>query len=287
MPMSAIVIKTVEEMQKFSSIARLSGEKIGLVPTMGFLHDGHLSLVKKSKSLADVTIVSIFVNPTQFAPTEDLEKYPRDFKRDEELLNDAGVDAIFYPSVEEIYPKGFQTYVEVNEITKELEGEKRPAHFKGVTTIVNMLFNIVKPDFAVFGQKDAQQVAVIKQMTRDMRMGIDILVQPITREEDGLAMSSRNIYLNEKERKDALVLSRSLDKARKMIDEGEREVKKIITKIKSVLDSVDTSDKDYVAVVNAVSFKAVKKLEEKNEYYILIACKIGKTRLIDNLLVKL
>ena len=285
--MSAIVIKTVEEMQKFSSIARLSGEKIGLVPTMGFLHDGHLSLVKKSKSLADVTIVSIFVNPTQFAPTEDLEKYPRDFKRDEELLNDAGVDAIFYPSVEEIYPKGFQTYVEVNEITKELEGEKRPAHFKGVTTIVNMLFNIVKPDFAVFGQKDAQQVAVIKQMTRDMRMGIDILVQPITREEDGLAMSSRNIYLNEKERKDALVLSRSLDKARKMIDEGEREVKKIITKIKSVLDSVDTSDKDYVAVVNAVSFKAVKKLEEKNEYYILIACKIGKTRLIDNLLVKL
>ena len=287
MPMSAIVIKTVEEMQKFSSIARLSGEKIGLVPTMGFLHDGHLSLVKKSKSLADVTIVSIFVNPTQFAPTEDLEKYPRDFKRDEELLNDAGVDAIFYPSVEEIYPKGFQTYVEVNEITKELEGEKRPAHFKGVTTIVNMLFNIVKPDFAVFGQKDAQQVAVIKQMTRDMRMGIDILVQPITREEDGLAMSSRNIYLNEKERKDALVLSRSLDKARKMIDEGEREVKKIITKIKSVLDSVDTSDKDYVAVVNAVSFNAVNKLEEKNEYYILIACKIGKTRLIDNLLVKL
>lgn len=254
---------------------------------MGFLHDGHLSLVKKSKKQTDITIVSIFVNPTQFAPNEDLAKYPRDIERDKKLLEKHDVDYLFIPDVKEIYPENFQTFVEVDRITKHLEGEFRPTHFKGVSTIVSILFNIVKPDFAFFGQKDAQQAAVIKQMVGDLKFNIKIVVCPIVREKDGLALSSRNFYLSKKEREDALVLSRSLNLAEKLIKDGEMVSENIINKMKEIIYSVETSKLDYIKIVNAGTFEEVDKIISGNRIYILIACKIGTTRLIDNVLIKI
>lgn len=254
---------------------------------MGFLHEGHLSLVKKSKAKADITIVSIFVNPTQFAPNEDLLKYPRDIKRDKQLLKNAGVDYVFIPSADEIYPEGFQTFVEVDKITKHLEGETRPIHFRGVATVVTILFNIVRPDYAFFGQKDAQQAAVIKRMVKDLKSGIEITVCPIIREQDGLAKSSRNIYLSPQERKDALALSRSLKIAEKLIKEGKRNSAVIINKMNEVISSVNSSKLDYIKIVDEEKFEEVVKLSAGQKYYILIACKIGKTRLIDNILFRI
>ena len=282
-----VIIKTVYEMHSFSREKKREGKTIALVPTMGFLHEGHLSLVKKAKQVADVVVVSIFVNPTQFAPNEDFTKYPRDEKRDKELLEELNVDALFIPDAEEIYSKDFQTYVEVREITKTLEGEFRPTHFKGVTTIVAILFNCVMPDISIFGQKDAQQAAVIMRMVKDLKFGIDIIVEPIIRESDGLAMSSRNVYLNEKERNDALVLYKSLLYSKSKIENGEREVDKIVGGMKEIINSVNTSQLDYIQVVNSMNFSAVEKLTEGTEYNILIACRIGKTRLIDNIMVKI
>jgi len=252
---------------------------------MGYLHEGHLSLVKKSKEKTDITVVSIFVNPAQFAPNEDLLKYPRDIKRDKQLLKSAGADYVFIPSVGEIYPEGFQTFVEVNKITRQLEGEFRPVHFRGVTTIVNILFNIVNPDFAFFGQKDAQQAAVIKRMVKDLKLGINIIVCPIIREQDGLAKSSRNIYLSPQERKDALVLSSSLKAAYLMIKAGKRNSGKIINKMKEIISGVVSSGIDYIKIVDEEKFEEAAKLTAGKKYYILIACRIGKTRLIDNILV--
>ena len=205
-------------MQSVSRQISCSGKKIGLVPTMGYLHQGHLSLIKKSKELCDITVVSIFVNPTQFAPTEDYEKYPRDIERDNKLLKEYNIDYVFVPSQEEIYSSGYQSYVYVNEISKKFEGEFRPTHFRGVTTIVSILFNCVKPDLAFFGQKDAQQAAVIKQMVSDLKYDIEIIVCPIVRETDGLAMSSRNVYLSPEERTKALTLHKSLLYAKKLIE---------------------------------------------------------------------
>jgi len=272
-------------MHRLSSKIKASGKSIGFVPTMGFLHEGHLSLVKKSKAKCDITIASIFINPTQFSPNEDLAKYPRDIKRDKNLLTNAGVDFLFYPDVNEIYPNGFQTYVIVEDITKNLEGEFRPTHFRGVTTIVSILFNSVMPDNAFFGQKDAQQAAIIKQMVKDLRLNLKIIICPIIREKDGLAMSSRNIYLSEKERKDALVLNRSLRIAERVIKEGEKNSEKIISRMKAEIISVDTSNIDYISIVNSETFEQVENILGRNNYYILIACRIGKTRLIDNILI--
>lgn len=252
---------------------------------MGFLHKGHLSLVKRSKLENDLTIVSIFVNPTQFAPNEDFSAYPRDQKKDEELLTEEKVDFLFMPSPDEIYPLGYKTYVVVEELTAKFEGESRPTHFKGVTTIVNILFNIVKPDRAYFGQKDAQQAVVIKHMVKDLRMNVDVVVCPLIREPDGLAMSSRNVYLNEKEREDALVLSKALLKADRMISEGERVTGVVIKEMKNIINSVDSSELDYIKIVDEESFEELKRLHENNSYLVLIACKIGKTRLIDNITV--
>lgn len=272
-------------MQDVSFSLKSAGKTIGFVPTMGFLHEGHLSLVKRSKELCDVTIVSIFVNPTQFSPSEDLALYPRDIEKDNKLLLEQKVDYLFYPDANEIYPENFQTFVAVNHITKKLEGEFRPIHFKGVTTVVNILFNCVMPHHAFFGQKDAQQAAVIKQMVNDLKMPVNIIVCPIVRETDGLAMSSRNVFLSEDERKDALALYKALQKAKKMIHEGERRVTLIISEMITTITNVKSSKLDYIKIVKSKSFEVREELKSSNEYYILIACKIGDTRLIDNELI--
>ena len=238
-------------MQLISNQLHLEGKVIGLVPTMGYLHEGHLSLITKSKKTSDITVVSVFVNPTQFGPKEDFGKYPRNIRRDKQLLKEAGVDYVFIPDMKEIYPDQFQTYVNVEKTTKILEGESRPTHFRGVTTIVSMLFNVVNPDKAYFGQKDAQQAFVIRQMARDLKFNINIVVIPIVREKDGLALSSRNVYLSGKERTDALVLNHSLIYARKMIANGSKDSAKILRGMKRMINPVDSSDLDYVSIVSA------------------------------------
>jgi pantoate--beta-alanine ligase len=254
---------------------------------MGYLHDGHLSLVKKSKKLCDKTILSIFVNPAQFGPSEDLAQYPRDIQKDTKLLLENGVDFLFLPNAEDIYPQTFQTFVNVENITGNLEGEFRPTHFRGVTTIVNILFNCVNPDYAFFGQKDAQQAAVIKQMVSDLKLPVNIIICPIVRESDGLAMSSRNIYLSGNERSDALILSKSLNAAKKKIMNGERNVSLILSDMISKINNVSSSNLDYIKIAEANTFEIVEYLKKGNEYYILIACRIGKTRLIDNELIRI
>ena len=249
---------------------------------MGFLHDGHLSLIRESKKTCDVTIVSIFVNPIQFGPSEDFNKYPRDVDRDNKLLEDEAVDYLFLPSTEEIYPKNFQTYVNVEYVSKKLEGEFRPTHFRGVSTIVLILFNCVQPDYAFFGQKDAQQLAVINQMVKDLKLDVKIIGCPIVREKDGLAMSSRNVYLSPLERKEALVLHRSLELAKKMIYDGERRTSKILSDMIELFSKIPSANLDYIKIVEADTLEIVDELNPVIEYYIMIACKIGKTRLIDN-----
>jgi len=282
-----ITISSIDEIHSLTNKIRKEGKSIGFVPTMGFLHDGHISLIKEAKKNNDVTIVSIFVNPTQFSPTEDLASYPRDLEKDKSLLINAEVDYLFFPNTEDFYPNDFQTFVEVNKISKILEGEFRPTHFKGVTTVVAMLFNCINPDNAYFGQKDAQQAAVINQMVKDLKYDIKINVSPIVRENDGLAMSSRNVYLNEKERKDALVLSRSLSIADELIKNGEKNTTNILTEMKKKINSVESSDLNYVSIVEADSFTIIDTIEKGRSYYILVACKIGKTRLIDNKFVSI
>lgn len=254
---------------------------------MGYLHEGHLSLVKASKSDNDITVASIFVNPTQFGPNEDLSKYPRDFTRDESLLSEIGTDYIFYPKIEEIYPKGFQTYVIQEQISSFLEGAIRPVHFRGVTTIVSILFNIVKPQRAYFGQKDAQQCAVLNRMVTDLCFDLEMKICPIVREPDGLAMSSRNIYLSPQERLDALVLSKSLNLAAGMIENGERVCDKIKGIALSLLKDIPSASPDYFEIVDFDTFEIVSTIESKKSYFLLTACKIGKTRLIDNQLIHL
>lgn len=273
-------------MQQLSEQLHLEGKVIGLVPTMGYLHEGHLSLISRCRKTSDVTVVSVFVNPTQFGPGEDFGRYPRNIRRDKKLLESAEVDYVFIPGAEEIYPGDFQSYVNVENVTKILEGESRPKHFRGVTTIVSMLFNMVNPDYAYFGQKDAQQAFIIKQMAKDLKFNIKIVVVPIVREQDGLALSSRNVYLTDKERQDALVLNHSLIYAKKKISSGTRDAIKITAGMKRMINRIESADLDYVGITDALSFSPVKKLKHGRKYYILVACCIGKTRLIDNILVK-
>jgi len=254
---------------------------------MGFLHKGHISLIKESKKRADVTIVSVFVNPTQFAPNEDFSKYPRDIEKDTLLLSEEGVDFLFYPSVKEIYSDNYQTSVEVSDITKILEGEFRPTHYKGVTTVVAILFNCVNPDFAFFGQKDAQQTAVIRQMINDLKYDIEIVICPIIREDDGLAMSSRNIFLSPSEREKALIINQSLFQAREIIALGEYYAKTIIKKVNNNFLKESTIHLNYLKIVNAETFKEIDYLKKSESFYILVAAKVGNIRLIDNLLINL
>lgn len=277
------LIHSSSEMQQISLSLKKEGKKIGFVPTMGYLHQGHISLVKESKKKTDITIVSIFVNPTQFAPNEDLNKYPRDMERDNGLLSSEGVDIVFFPSTADMYPPEFQTYVNVEKVTMEFEGAIRPTHFRGVSTVVAKLFNIVLPDYAFFGQKDAQQSVVIKRMVKDLCFPVKIKICPIIREEDGLAMSSRNIYLAGEERTDALVLSKSLTLAESLIyHKGERSCKTIVDAMTELYKNVESAELQYIKIVNEISFKEVENLDAGSKYFVLIACKIGNTRLIDN-----
>jgi len=281
------MLNSVHEVHNYSRQARAVGKKIGLVPTMGYLHEGHLSLVREIKKYCDLVVVSIFVNPTQFSPNEDLDAYPRDLDRDIALLENEGVNAVFYPQPEEIYPANFSTYVDVMGLNSKFEGSSRPTHFRGVTTIVSILFNAVSPNVSVFGQKDAQQAAVIQKMVKDLKFDIDIVIAPIVREESGLAMSSRNIYLTEDEKEDATILFRSLRHAKFLIEKGERDCGVIIKHVSEMINSVKSSNLDYVAIVEAETFIEVDELLPGSEYYILEACRFGKARLIDNILVKL
>lgn len=278
------LIDSISRMSTLVKILKKEGKSVGFVPTMGYLHEGHMSLVKAARKHTDVVVMSIFVNPLQFAQGEDFEKYPRDFKHDEELAASAGVDVIFYPSVKEIYPEGYAAYVNVEGLTNALCGASRPGHFKGVTTIVAKLFNIVKPDIAYFGQKDAQQAIVIKKMARDLNMDIEIKVMPIIRETGGLAMSSRNVYLSEAERRDSLVLNQSLEKASSLVKAGERDPAKVARAIKELIQEKPLVKIDYVSIVDTKDLKKVSTIS--GEVLIALAAFVGKTRLIDNAIIK-
>ncbi len=278
------VIDTIPRMSTLVKIFKKEGKTISLVPTMGFLHEGHLSLVRAARKHTDVVVMSIFVNPLQFGPKEDFDKYPRNMKRDEELATQAGVDIIFHPSAHDMYPENYSTFVNVEGLTDVLCGSSRPGHFKGVTTVVSKLFNIVRPNIAYFGQKDAQQSIVIKKMVEDLNMGIEIKVMPIVREPDGLAMSSRNMYLSAAERKSAPMLYESLKKAEALIKSGEREPSKIIKTIEDMIGNIPGSKIDYVSVVDTKDLKKTKIIA--NEVLVALAVYIGRTRLIDNIIVK-
>lgn len=257
---------------------------VGLVPTMGALHAGHLALVKQAKAENDAVIVTIFVNPTQFGANEDLSKYPRDIPRDLELLRGAGVDLVFTPTPEMVYPKGFQTWITVEEVSQGLEGERRPGHFKGVATVVAKLFNLTQPDHAFFGQKDAQQVAVIKAMTRDLNFPIQIRVCPTVREADGLAMSSRNVYLTPDQRHAASVIRRSLLAADSAYEAGEREAGRIRVVIEDSIRSEPLAEIDYISIADATTLKEIVTHSD-GPILVSLVVKMGHTRLLDNMLL--
>ncbi len=270
-------------MQKTCEAFRLSRQTIGLVPTMGFFHDGHLQLMEAGKRLADQLVVSIFVNPFQFGPAEDYEMYPRDIEGDMSKAKDVGVDILFCPSTEEIYPSGFQTTIAVQEVIKHLCGLSRPSHFEGVTTVVAKLFNITMPHLAVFGQKDYQQLTVISRMVKDLNMDIKIVGFPTLRESDGLAMSSRNSYLSPEERESALCLKKSLDLADDLFRKGEQNPDKIIGEVEQLILSHVSTEIEYVKICHSASLEDVETVEEKS--LLALAVKVGKTRLIDNCLI--
>lgn len=277
------VVKTIKETREIVAAWRKEGLSVGLVPTMGYLHEGHQSLIAKSVSENDRTVVSVFVNPIQFGPNEDLEAYPRDLERDMQLVEATGGDLIFNPEPSEMYPSHFTSFIDTTETTELLCGAVRPIHFRGVCTVVGKLFNIVRPDRAYFGQKDAQQLATIRRFVRDLDFGIDIVPCPIIREDDGLAKSSRNTYLNAEERQAALILSKSLALGKKAIEEGEKEAKKVIEIIKSNLSTEPLARIDYVEVVDFENIQRVDTIA--GETLVAIAVYIGKTRLIDNFII--
>ncbi|MGC8616720.1 MAG: pantoate--beta-alanine ligase [Desulfurella sp.] len=276
------VIQTIEQMKEFSKKAILAQKSIGFVPTMGYLHEGHLSLIQKARSQNDIVVVSIFVNPLQFAPNEDFNTYPRDFEKDRILCEQNGVDVIFYPGYEEMYPQSYQTYVEVSFLSKPLEGKSRPTHFKGVTTIVLKLFNIVKPTRAYFGKKDAQQLIIIKKMVEDLNLDVEIVPCEIKRDADGLALSSRNVYLNAKERSQAVCLKKALDKAKELIDAKIYDSQTIIKNMKDVINSYDLARIDYISINSTDCLSELKEVV-LGKTLISLAVFFGKTRLIDNM----
>ena len=273
------VVKTVKEMQQLADSLR-KDKRIGFVPTMGYLHEGHLALVRKARELSDVVVVSIFVNPIQFGPTEDLSRYPRDFDRDAELLEKEKTDYIFFPEADDVYPRDYSTYVEVKGLDDHLCGLTRKGHFLGVATVVNKLFNIVKPHFAVFGQKDYQQLLIIEKMVRDLNMDLTIVPHPTVREKDGLAMSSRNTYLSPEEREKALLISASIRKAEELVRKGERDVAVLRGEVTRLLGSKGGVDIEYVSFADAGTLKDLDKIAGRA--VLAIACRVGKTRLIDN-----
>jgi len=278
------IIKSPKTMQRVCRGIKQKGKIIGFVPTMGYLHEGHLSLVRVAKKKSDVLVVSIFINPTQFGPKEDFKRYPKNLKRDKRLLKETGCDFLFVPDIKNMYPEGYDTYVEVENLTRILEGASRPEHFKGVTTIVAKLFNIVQPDIAVFGQKDFQQAVVIKRMVKDLNFPVKIIVAPTIREKSGLALSSRNLYLSDEEKKQALVLYQSLNLAKKMIESGERDSRRIKNRMRLLIQKKPKAKIDYIAINDSETLRPLKKL--KGNVLISLAVRVGKTRLIDNIKIK-
>jgi pantoate--beta-alanine ligase len=278
------IIKTIREMQERSEAFRMAGQTLSLVPTMGFLHEGHLELMRVAKRNSDKLIISIFVNPTQFGPAEDYDQYPRDEAGDLKKARDVGVDVVFLPSAGEMYPEGHQTTVKVLRVTQYLCGISRPEHFEGVTTVVAKLFNITKPHVAVFGQKDYQQLTVISRMVKDLDMAIQIVGVPTVREEDGIAMSSRNKYLTPEERASALCLKKSLDLADEMFNGGERNASVMKEAMEALIQRHPFTEIDYVSLCDATTLEEIDTLGQ--ESLLALAVKVGKTRLIDNCLIR-
>ncbi|MFC2000687.1 pantoate--beta-alanine ligase [Chloroflexota bacterium] len=274
-------MKVISTIADFKQARRQISASLGFVPTMGYLHEGHLSLVQRATAENETVAVSIFVNPTQFGPTEDLAQYPRDTERDLGLLGKEGVDLVFMPSPEDIYPEGFSTWVDVEKVTDRLEGELRPGHFRGVSTVVAKLFNIVEPTRAYFGQKDAQQALVIKKMVADLNMNLEVILVPTVREPDGLAMSSRNVYLNPEERQASLVLWKSLNLARQLWSQGERDAEKVRRQMISLIQKEPLADIGYVSVAHPETLEELSRIDRSA--LVSLAVRIGKTRLIDNI----
>ncbi|HEY6388791.1 MAG TPA: pantoate--beta-alanine ligase [Candidatus Acidoferrum sp.] len=278
------IIRTIAWMKEYAREARAEGRVIGLVPTMGALHEGHTALVKRARQECSQVIASVFVNPKQFGPKEDYQKYPRDLEKDAEKLSAVRVDALFAPEAADVYPDGFRTYVNVEGISERLEGRSRPGHFRGVSTVVLKLFEIVQPHFAYFGRKDAQQVRIISEMARDLNLDAEIVVCPVVREADGLALSSRNAYLRAEERKAATVLYRALVAARNELSAGLRDALQLQTVMLRVIEAEPLADVDYAEIVSADRFETVVRVARPS--YAVLAVFIGKTRLIDNLLIE-
>ncbi|MGQ9476077.1 MAG: pantoate--beta-alanine ligase [Actinomycetota bacterium] len=278
------IVTAPREMTRLVREHREAGESVGLVPTMGYFHPGHVSLMRAARAENDFVVVSLFVNPTQFGPQEDFRDYPRDLERDVEIATQAGVDCIFHPRVEDMYPQPYLTFVEVEGLTEGLCGAYRPGHFRGVTTVVTKLFHIIPAHRAYFGLKDAQQVRVIQKIVEDLNFDIEIVVCPTVREEDGLAMSSRNVYLQPEERRAATVLYRSLRQAEEMVQRGERDAQKVLSAIREMLDSEPLVEPEYVEAVDWEGLRPVNRLEGK--VLIALAARVGKARLIDNVLLQ-
>ena len=279
--------KTVAELREEIALAKAAGKTIGLVPTMGALHEGHASLIKAAAMENELVVVSVFVNPTQFGPNEDLDAYPRTLDADCKLAEDMGADIVFAPSPAEMYPSEDMTWVEVTgDITKVLCGRTRPIHFRGVTTVVSKLFNLAQPDHAYFGQKDAQQAEVIKRMVKDLFFNVQLRIMPIVREADGLAKSSRNTYLSKAERAAAVVLSSSLETAQTLFDAGERDSKKLVEGVKKLIGDEPMADIDYVEMYALPGLKPVPEVLTTGQYLLAVAVKFGSTRLIDNVILE-
>ena len=277
------VVRQIREMQKISDKLRKEGKRIGFVPTMGYLHDGHISLVKRVKELCDSVVASIFVNPTQFGPGEDFQRYPRDEEGDRAKLEKAGVEFLFIPEAKEMYPSGYQTYVEVAEVSKGLCGDFRPGHFRGVATVVSKLFNIVKPHVAVFGEKDYQQLLVIERMVEDLNFDIEIIPGTLIREKDGIAMSSRNTYLSPEDRKKATGLYRSLLRAKELFDSGEKRAYNIKLAVEKMIESVEGISLQYVEIRDAATLERVETVS--GPAVVAVAAMVGSVRLIDNIII--
>jgi len=279
------VIKKKDKMRGLVDEAKARGETVGLVPTMGFFHEGHLELMRRARAECDVVVVTLFVNPTQFGPGEDLDAYPRDFERDRALAESVGVDYIFAPEVEEMYPEGTATFVEVEELHRVMCGRTRPGHFRGVATIVSKLFNIVPAHRAFFGQKDAQQLVIIRKMAADLDFPIEIISVPTLRESDGVAMSSRNTYLEPEEREQAIALHRSLEAARLLVEQGQRQAGKIRSAMENLISTFPLVNLEYISICDNIFLRPLEELS--GEVLVAVAARIGRARLIDNMVFRI
>jgi pantoate--beta-alanine ligase len=283
-------MEIINRRQRMASVARKlrreEDKTIGLVPTMGALHEGHLSLVREARTMCDVVVVSVFVNPTQFGPSEDFERYPRDLTGDTTKLSDYNVDYIFAPPADEMYPKGFATYVNVEGLSETMEGAARPGHFRGVATVLTVLFNTVRPDFAFFGQKDAQQTLVVRRLVRDLAFDIEVVVLPTVREQTGLALSSRNAYLTGEQHAAAVILYKALSQAKEVYMEGERNPKRMAEVVRSRVEAEPLTRLEYVGVVDAETMEKFDRIPEDRPLLIALAARVGRTRLIDNIVIQ-